>query len=234
VFREDTPNQVNAHAWWHVPGQSPSGVLAWENANLPHRFGQVGSGSGGPAVFRSWDLPVVSGVLNERQLMVSAVSDGKGSADIRVDAHVDWLSARPGWAHVPGTARAVVITAVPGMNDRKQPPAPLTVTDPARVRKLASLVNALPTFPSGVFSCPMDDGRGVRLTFLAAAGGPVLATAFAKSNGCGGVTLRIGPGQLVTGNRDPHQVDLGFGDDTAQQAVAISGMHWRLSGYLPA
>lgn len=233
VSREDTPNQVNTHAWWHVPRQSPSAVLAWENAHLPHQFGQLGSGTSGPAAFRSWNLPEVPGVLNERQLTVAAVSDGKGNADIRVDAHVDWLSARPGWAHVPGTARAVIVTPVPGGNDRKKPPAPLTVTDPARVRELVSLVNALPMSPSGVFACPMDDGRGVRLTFLAAMGGPVLATAFAASNGCGGVLLVIGAGPLSTDGPGPRQVGLGFGPDPAEKALAVSGMSWKLFGYLP-
>jgi hypothetical protein len=234
AFREDTPNQVNAVTWWHVPRTSPQWVLQWENVRLPRQFGQPGWGTSGPAAFRTWNLRVVPGVLNERQLMVEAVSDGKGSTDVRVGAHVDWLSPRPGWAYVPDTTRAVVITPVPGPNDKKKPPVPLTVTDPARVRALVSLVNALPASPSGVFSCPFDDGRGVRLTFLARVGGPVLATAFAKSNGCGGVLLVIGPGQLSTGDAVPGQAGLSGGPAVADHALAISGMRWKLFGYLPA
>jgi len=233
VSVENTPNQVNTHAWWHVPAQTPSAVLAWENAHLPPQFGQLGSGTSGPAMFRSWNLPEIPGVLNERQLTVAAVSDGDGNADIRVDAQVDWLSARPGWARVPGTARAVIVTPVPGGNDRKSPPAPLTVTDPVRVRELVSLVNALPMFPSGTFACPFGDGRGVRLAFLATVGGPVLATAFAASNGCGGVLLLIGAGQLSADRPGPRQVGLGFGPESAAKALAISGMNWKLFGYLP-
>jgi len=109
------------------------------------------------------------------------------------------------------------------MNDKKKPPASVTVTDPAKVAKLVALVNALPLFPPGVFSCPADDGRGVRLTFLAKTGGPTVATAFAKSNGCGGVQLAVGDRQTM----------LGWGSTVAQQALAISGMHWKLFGYLP-
>jgi hypothetical protein len=232
VFREDTPDQVNTHAWWHVPGQSPSSVLSWENAHLPRQFGQPGGGTSGPASFRMWNLPEVPGVLNERQLTMAAVSDGKGNADIRVDAHVDWIPARPGWAYVPATARAVIVTAVPGGNDRKKPPVPVTVTEPDRVRELVSLVNALPMAPVGVRACPADDGRGVRLTFLAAAGGPVLATAFATSRGCGGALLAIGAGPLSTDRPGPHRVSLGFGTDAAAKALAISGMNWRLLGGL--
>jgi hypothetical protein len=96
-----------------------------------------------------------------------------------------------------------------------------------------SLVNALPMFPPGVFACPFADGRGVRLAFLATVGGPALATAFAMSNGCGGVQLVIGAGPLPRGRPGPHQVGLGFGPETAEKALAISGMNWKLFGYLP-
>jgi hypothetical protein len=137
-------------------------------------------------------------------------------------------------SYIPATAvHAVVVTAVPGPNDRTKPPAPLTITDPAKVRSLVALVNGLPLFPPGVYSCPFDDGRGVRLTFLSKASsgkanGPViksavLAVAFAKANGCGGVQVTIAGAQ--TG--------LGWGPTAAEQALSISGMRWKLSGYLP-
>ncbi len=126
-----------------------------------------------------------------------------------------------------------MVTAVPGTNDRARPPAPLLVTDPAKVRSLVALVNGLPLFPPGVYSCPFDDGRGVRLAFLSRAGagkaghGPVirsavLAVAFAKSNGCGGVLLTIAG----------TQTSLGWGPSAAERALSISGMHWKLFGYL--
>jgi hypothetical protein len=132
--------------------------------------------------------------------------------------------ARPAGTLLPSGIRAVVVTAVPGLNDKKKPPAPVTVTDPGRVRQLVSLVNGLPLSPPGIYYCPMDDGRGVRLAFLARPGGAVLAAALAKANGCGGVALTIGHSQ-PTG--------LGSGSTAAQQALTISGLPWRLSGYLP-
>jgi len=99
----------------------------------------------------------------------------------------------------------------------------VTVTDPAKVRKLVALINAQPLFPPGLFNCPFDDGRGVQLTFLAGTRGPTVATEFAKSNGCGGVQLTLG-GQWTM---------LGWASSVAQQALAISGMNWKLFGYLP-
>jgi len=123
---------------------------------------------------------------------------------------------------VPGTVRVVVVTPVPGMNDKAKPPAPLTVTDRGRVRRLVSLVNGLSLAPRGVFTCMMDDGRGVRLTFLSSPGRTVLANALAKSSGCGGVRLTIGARTTA----------LGLGPSAARQALAISGMNWKLFGYM--
>lgn len=97
------------------------------------------------------------------------------------------------------------------------------MTDPAKVQKLVDLLNAQPLFPPGTFSCPFGDDRGLRLTFLAGTRGPTVATALAASNGCGGVDLTIGK----------RGVGLGWGSDVAVQALAISGMNWKLFGYLP-
>ncbi len=79
----------------------------------------------------------------------------------------------------------------------------------------------------------------MRLAFLARAGAPALATALAKSDGCGGVLLVVGPGQPgmtgvkpgMTGARN--ETALGWGPASAEKALAISGMHWKLFGYLP-
>jgi len=68
----------------------------------------------------------------------------------------------------------------------------------------------------GTLSCPALEGGAVRLTFLARPGGPVLAVALASDNGCGGLQLTVGS----------QQVSLGFLGDTAQQALAISGLRW--------
>jgi hypothetical protein len=226
IYREDTPDIVDDADWWRVPGLSSRGVIEWEKAHLSHRFtvrGWGGPVEGDPAIEQWWSLPDVAGVLLNRQLMVTALGDGS-STFLRVDADVDWLPARPAWSMLAAPSiRAVVVTAVPGGNDKKKPPAQVTVTDPVKVRKLVELLNAQPTFPPGVHSCPFGDGRGLRLTFLSAVKGAVLATAFAASNGCGGVGLTVGH----------RQVGLGWGPGVAQETLAISGMNWKLFGYLP-
>jgi hypothetical protein len=135
--------------------------------------------------------------------------------------------ARPAASYIVASAvHGVVVTAVSGV-DRDKPPAPLIITDPATIGRLVALVNGLSPFPPGVYSCPADDGAGVQLTYVSKvgagkAGAPitkslVLAVALAKSAGCGGVQLTI----------DGTRTSLGWGPGAAQQALAISGMHWK-------
>ncbi|HEX3955923.1 MAG TPA: hypothetical protein VHZ03_04740 [Trebonia sp.] len=216
AFRESTPDIVDDAGWWRVPGLSPQGVISWEKAHLQRRFAVSGWGGVDPVSQQWWTLPDVAGVLTQRQLTVSAVSDGSGT-DLRVDANVVWLPAHPAWAVVPtASTRAVMVTAVPSINDKRKPPTPLTITDPSRVRKLVALVNGLSMSLPGALNCPALEGGAVRLTFLARPGGPVLAVALASDNGCGGVQLTVGS----------KQVGLGLLGDAAQQALAISGLRW--------
>src|SRR4029077_14038765 len=50
-----------------------------------------------------------------------------------------------------------------------------TVTNPAKVARTAAVVNRLPRFPDGTFSCPAEFGGQMRLTFATRPGGAVLA-----------------------------------------------------------
>lgn len=47
------------------------------------------------------------------------------------------------------------------------------------------------------------------------------------------VLLVIGAGQHSTGRPGPQETGLGFGSEAAEKALAISGMNWKLFGYLP-
>jgi hypothetical protein len=123
-------------------------------------------------------------------------------------------------SRLPAGIGAVRIILVPGMNDKAAPPGPVTVTGKAKVGRLVALINGLSAFPSGTYSCPMDDGRGVRLTFLRAADGRALASALAAGNGCGGVTLTAGSKKSL----------LGWGNSAAQRALAIAGIRWNVWG----
>jgi hypothetical protein len=200
-----TPDLVDDASWWQAPG-SPQAVLGWEQAHLPRRFSATGNGEifgpGRPTAWSdSFSLAAVPGVLNSRQLIVEAVSSENGQTMLRVDAQVTWLPAKSATERVPSTARVVTITPIPGLDSRGRPPTPATLNDATAVRRIASLVNAMPVLLPGSYSCPMDTGQGLRLTFRAAPGGPAVATTTIGLDGCG----------------DP---------ELAAQVLAIAGLHW--------
>lgn len=116
-----------------------------------------------------------------------------GQTSIRVDAEVSWQPPRPASDLVPAAVRAVTIAQVPGA---EAPPGgrllgPVTITDPARVRALAALVDALPLslIPPGA-PCAMPAGPYLSLTFRARPAGTELAVAETDQN-CGTVDLTI-------------------------------------------
>jgi hypothetical protein len=239
-MRQETPDLIDDVAWWQVPGQGPRAVLDWVAVHVSEAFTVGSEGGVHGASTESWELLPITGVLNSRWLVVTAVSDGAGGSDLRVEGQVTYTPARRASSYImAASVHSVMVTAVPGTNDRTKPPAPLLITDPSTVGRLVSLVNGLPLFPPGTYACPFDDGRGVRLTFLSkggassggegsAASGPtlktaVVAVAFASSRGCGGVSL------TMAGTR----TGLGWGPSPAGQALAISGMRWNLTEALP-
>lgn len=175
-------------SFWQVPGQ-PRSLLAWERAHLPHRFALTGSGSlgsrKGTAWFDEFSLRPVPSVLVERYLLVEVVSAGHGKTDIRVDAQVVWLPAKSAAELVPSSARVVTVVLQAGNGaGYRQRAGKATVTDPARVRRLAALVNGLPLAPWETISCPKYSGGAVTLTFRARAGGPALVKLSADLIGC--------------------------------------------------
>lgn len=234
--RPFTPNLVDDWSLWQVPGP-PSAVLRYEKAHLPARFQFQGEGtSGGPGYQVSeYDFTVRSGLGpgETGELQVDSVASRSGQAYARVDAQVTWLPARPAASLLPAARiRAVVVTVAPGANDNRTPPAPVTITGPAKIRQLVSLVNGLPMYPpqGAIPSCPEEDGRGLEMQFLTAADGQRLATAFAKPDGCGGAMLLIGAGTLAsTAWPVGDEIALGYGNYAlASQVLAISGLRWRL------
>jgi len=221
-----TPDVVDKAGWWIAPG-APRSVLAWEAGHLPRRFSGTGTGTGSGPGFRVWSqsesLPDVPGVLDSRELVITAVPDGDKTA-IRVDAEVTWQPARPASEKVPAAAQAVTISMDLGLNaGGKQPPKPVTITDPAKVRALTALINGLALFPPGTYSCPADFGDDLVLTFRAAPGAPALAVATVDFAGCDGVDLTI------DGRSQPALA--GPGTDTGPQFLKVAGLRWRIPAF---
>lgn len=217
-----SPNVVDDVTWWRVSG-TPQALLAWEKSRLPSRFTGTGSGTVGspPAMWSvQYSLPPVPGVLTDRNLAMEAVNAGGGQTVVRIDAQVAWLPPKPASERVPAAAKVVTISATPGPMVGAKVPAPATITNAATVRRIASLIDGLPLFPPGRYSCPAELGRAVQMTFRARAGGPPLGVVTAPLTGCQGVRFIVG------GKSQP---PLAGGADVARQVLAISGLHW--SGY---
>jgi hypothetical protein len=222
------PDLVDDASWWQAPG-TPGQVLAWETAHLSHRFsaGQSGSGQDGQVVYWAdgFTLPAITGVLDSRTLLVEAIAAGGGKTDLRVDAQVTWIPARPASELVPSAARAVTLSLLPNLNSGAKPPGPATITKPDQVRALAALINGLPEFPPAVYSCPAGFAGELVLTFRARPAGPALAVVTVELSGCQGVDVTIG------GKPQPRLGDLAEGRPVAAQALKIAGLDWRLPSF---
>jgi hypothetical protein len=164
--------EVHLTAYLEAPG-SPRAVLAWELAQLPREFTPSCSSLGPPAWYCGFEL-ASKGVLIGRVLDVEVASAGGGRTGIRLDAWVAWLQPRPASSLIPPTARTVTIANTDGGTLT----APVTISDPATVRKLAALIDGLRLSTTAVGTpCPPAPGLFLSLTFRARPGGPLLAVA---------------------------------------------------------
>jgi len=209
---------VDDVSFWRAPGR-PQAVLAWEQAHLPRRFMPGDADFGPPSWDRTFSLSPIPGVLNARDLVVEVTSAGTGQTAIRVDAQVSWQPPRPGPERVPAATHVVTNTQLPSLDPHAgRPPAPVTITGLAAVRRLAALVDSLQLSTIGPgASCPAPIG-GIRLTFLARAGGPPLAIAQGPA-ACGTVQLSVG------GKRQPA---LQITDSFISQVLKLAGLHWKV------
>jgi hypothetical protein len=213
-----TPYLVDEHSLWEAPG-APTAVLAWEEQHVPRQFtrnetfGPVGKVPATGAVF---ELPSIVNVLNSRQLLVEVVNAGSGQTAIRVDAQDAWTPPKPAGAVVPSAATAVTLSL---RVNSVRPPAPVTITALATVRKLAALIDGVPPNPGEIYSCPPSTTADLYLTFRARPGGPVLATADLQLYGCDWVALTVGKRSYLLG-------DPGAAYAIAPEALKVADLHW--------
>ena len=224
-----TPDMVDKASWWRVVGD-PQQVLSWAAKHVPHRFTPGGGGSEDQGAGTTWEdtfeLPAVPGVLDSRQLTIEVADAGGGQTGIRVDAQVTWLPERTPGETIPSGSTAVTVTLDPDVNVHVKPPKPVTITDPAKVRKLVALINGLPLFPSGSYSCPANGGGQLVLTFRTDRGDTAVAVATVALEGCEGVAL------VIDGVDQPGLGTLGGGRQVAAQALKLAGLDWNPRPYL--
>jgi hypothetical protein len=86
-----------------------------------------------------------------------------------------WSSDDAAAATIPSGARVVTVTPVFGRDpntSRHQLDHAFTITDPAKVARIAAIINGLAPFPVGELSCAEDNGTVMKLTFRTSLSGP--------------------------------------------------------------
>jgi hypothetical protein len=124
---------------------------------------------------------------------------------------------------IPSGARVVTVTPVFGQDpdvSRHRLDHAFTITDPARVARIAAILDGLAPFPIGELSCARGNGAAMQLTFRTRPGGPVLATVVATYTGCSRV--------WNTGAPDTRYLEdyTSSGQQVQQLVLAIAGVRW--------
>jgi hypothetical protein len=192
-----TPNVVDDHAWWIVPG-TPAEVLAYIRAHLPAGTtpAVTDGGLSGPNVpdneSEAFAWPPIAGVLATRWLVVEVVRLPNGSTGLRADAQVVWVTPRPASETIPPGSHLLRISVHGSLTGERPKQHPFSVTSAKKIDAIVALLNALPASQPGTRSCPADFGIRVRLAFYRRRGIEPLAVAAIDPQGCGGVALTIG------------------------------------------
>jgi hypothetical protein len=199
---------AEAHDWWTVPG-TPDAVLAAIRSRPPVGGTLSGGGTSGDSrtgrVVQELDYswPAIPGVIRSRQLTISVTTVSAGVTGVLAQAESEWTVPRPLSERVPaGTHEIDITVATPGG------PVTMTlaVTDPARIRRIVALFDAMPIAQPGTYACPLEfDPRLLTFTFRAGPGAAALAQATYTAFGSGPVSGPCSPIQFsIAGRRqDP-------------------------------
>jgi hypothetical protein len=191
VLRPGSARLVDLHRFWVVPG-TPAAVIGWVKDNAQPGWTVSESGSDrGPQGRVSDSLALThvrpaAGVWSST-LLVTATPLPSGAAAVRADAQAIPLLVRPRWARIPWDVRAVTVTGA-------RLARPVTITTPARVRRIVQLLDRLPVWQlgGGPEACPIDRGPLLMLSFFRRLGDarPV-GVADADGSGCRTVSLTV-------------------------------------------
>jgi hypothetical protein len=191
---------VDLHRFAEVAG-TPQSVLSWIVAHRPKAASETSTGSASAMGVKSWQVelswPALAGVLTSRSVVIDAIAASPASTALRLDAQVIWSPPRSSYDTIPPAAKVLRLQGGVGTattpSGRPADPsgAAITISDPAQVARIAAAVNALPLFPSGIFSCPLDRAGSVWLTFSTVATGPPLAVVVAETSGCQTVSVSV-------------------------------------------
>lgn len=206
--------------FWTVPSVGPD-VIHNLGTTVPAGAGVGPSttlGGGDSVTDYGFDWPP-SATLVERQLLIEARPYGR-QVLIRLDAIVEYRPHRPATAVIPVAATALVTTMTPRLPSSDVhilPYGPAFTTDPARIARVAALIDSAEMEPQGEMRhCPAMTGGEMDLTFRAGTAGPTVASVRIGLSGCSsiGLTVRGVTAELVGGT------------DQVNEIISILGLSW--------
>ncbi len=165
---------------------------------------------------------VLTGARLSRRRIVFLLTAFAVAAGVAIGLAV-WPSDGAAAGTIPSGARVVTVTPVFGHDPdtgRHHLDHAFTITDPARVARIAAIINGLAPFPMGELSCARDNGASMQLTFRTSLGGPAVATVLAMYTGCSGIASPASP------NMPFLQEDTSSGQQVQQLVLAIAGVRW--------
>jgi hypothetical protein len=203
------PDSVDLHRYAVAPGSAAT-LDQWVAAHLPAGSTAAGSGTAGRyGVTYEWDetfsWPTEGPVFQLEWLQVQLAqlncpSGAPGGADevgIRVDATVSYYPARPQDDYVAEGASEMTAVLTPEMNPGEPGGMRVVTHNRAVIAAIIRRIDAARTEPPGMFSCPIDTGGILTLTFRRAGASTPYATVVADATGCQTMTIRR-DGRAVT------------------------------------
>lgn len=182
----DTPNLVDDHSWWVVPG-SPAAVILYAVQHVPAGSTRSSSGSGQIYEEAGLEWPPEGEVLASRMLIFTATELPGGLTGLRADAEDVWVTPRSASEVLPAGSRLLRVSVQAGNGKQR----PLAITSPRRIAAVAAILNSLPALQPGTGSCPADFGVTIRLAFYRRGAPSPRAVANIDTSGCGGVALTL-------------------------------------------
>lgn len=134
-----------------------------------------------------------------------------------------WPSGSAAAATIPPGVRVLTVTPVFGLDPnvrRHHLDHAFTITDPARVARIAAIINGLAPFPVNMLSCARGNGAAMKLTFRTSRGGPAAATLLAMYSGCAGISRPDSPDTPFL------EEYTNSGQQVQHLVLAIAGVRW--------
>lgn len=214
-FLPQVSTMVTRTTWWST-ALSPVDALGWMRA---HPANGLFASISGPSIIGFEGNG--SGVIDQITVYAEAFTLPDGTTGIQLSSVVVYQPVRSAQETIPAAAKLVATPRFPGPGGRAG--ASKTFTNQAEINRVAEIINALPTQPLGIRSCPADTGGILELDFQSSGGAP-LAQVVVKASGCAGT--------YVTAN-GTQQPALSSGYETLQQIQDILGTRWQLTTMLP-